>query len=164
MLSFLSPEVREALQMAFSLGSLVVTAYFWFVRVNRERVSIGLYPVSGFEGALERPDTGVWTGQIFLTNRSILPTAVVAGKTELFWKGNWILGNLIAGTGSDLPWNLPPTQAFAKTVTLVFDVGPQTSADALYVDQRVRIAFLTVEGKQVVGEFRTHSVGRLAAK
>src|SRR5262245_43060385 len=76
-LTTIPADVQEALKLLFSAGSLAVTLYFWFVRANRERVSVAVHPVSGFEGSLESGGVGFWTGRVFLANRSILPTAVV---------------------------------------------------------------------------------------
>lgn len=157
------PENQELMKMGFSLSSLLVTAYFWFVRVNRERVSLGVFAVSGFEGSLEPGGVGLWAGQIILTNRSILPTAVIAAKAELWWDGRWIAGNAVPGDGSELPWNLPPSQASSKTLSTAFDVGPDTQRERIYADQLVRLTFVTVEGCRITGEFRTHAVGALAA-
>jgi hypothetical protein len=159
----ITPELKEMLQMAVSGASLLVTAYFWFIRANRERVSVGIFPVSGFEGALNGPGLGVWTGQVFLTNRSILATAILSGKAELYWEGRWITGNLVAGDGFELPWNLPPAQAYSKTIIVAFDVGVRTTAEKVYESQRIRVTFLTVEGQRVAREFRTNAVHELAA-
>lgn len=158
-----SLDAQELLKIAFSATSLLVTGYFWIVRVNRERVSLGIFPVGGFEGTLEPGHVGAWAGRIFLSNRSILPTAVIAAKAELWWNGRWIVGNAITGDGSELPWNLPPSQATSKTITTAFDVGPETTREQIYADQRLRLTFITVEGCRVTAEFRTHAVGSLAA-
>lgn len=158
----LTSDFQEMLKLIFSGTSLVITAYFWFVRANRERVSLGIFPVDGFEGSLESGGVGLWAGRIILTNRSIVPTAVIAARAELWWDGRWVTGNVVAGDGSELPWNLPPSQATAKTLNAAFDLGLQTSREQVYADQRLRLTFITVEGYRAVGEFRTHAVGAAA--
>jgi hypothetical protein len=147
--------LQEAMKLLFSASSLVVTAYFWFVRVNRERTSIAFYAVNGFEGALEPHGLGVWTGKVFLANRSILPTAIVQARAELWWGGSWRTGNAVAADGSELPWNLPSAQVFAKNITAVFDLGPDTSREQVYANQKLRFTFETVDGSRVVWETNT---------
>lgn len=150
---------QEIAKMLFSTGSLVVTLYFWFVRANRERFSVGVHVVSGFEGSLEPGGIGVWSGKVFVANRSILPTAIVAGRAELWWEGRWLAGRLAEGDGSELPWNLPASQAYAKNVVAVFDLGRGVSVERIYARQRMRLIFETVEGRNVVGKVRTGEVG-----
>jgi hypothetical protein len=59
-----SESIQNDLKTAFSVLSLGVTAYFWFVRANRERLSVGIHQVGGFEGVLEAGQVGVWTGRV----------------------------------------------------------------------------------------------------
>ena len=158
--------LADLMKLAFSAGSLGVTAYFWFVRVNRERVSIGIFPAYGFEGTMESGGVGVWTGNIFLSNRSILPTAIISGEVELLWKKRWRKGRFYACAGHELPWNLPPAQVFAKTVSVAFDLGEDTPRERVYANRRLRFTFVTVEGQRISGELPTHVVtemNRLAA-
>jgi hypothetical protein len=143
------------MKLLFSTGSLAATLYFWLVRANRERVSVGVYAVNGFEGALDDHGLGLWTGRLFLANRSILPTAVVTIKAELYWDGRWLPGQVGTGEASELPWNLPPSQAFAKSVTAAFNLGPEATRAQVYASHRLRFTLATVEGARVTGEIRT---------
>lgn len=151
----LSADAQEVLKLGFSGASLVVTMYFWMVRANRERVSLGIFPVGGFEGTLEPGGIGLWSGRLFLANRSILPTAIVAAQVELLWQGRWLPGHVGTGEGSELPWNLPPSQVFPKDLKAAFDLGMEISLDEVYADQRLRFTFVTVEGRSVYQEVRT---------
>lgn len=151
-------ELQDAVKMLFSTASLVFTAYFWLVRVNRERISVRTYPVSGFEGSLESGGVGVWSGKLFIANGSILSTAIVAGKVEIWWDGRWLRGHFAVGDGSELPWNLPPSQAFSKAVTAAFEIGLEVDRDQVYENQRLRFTFATVERKAIVEEFETRSL------
>ena len=160
--SFVSAEVQEWLQMLFSAASVVFTLYFWLVRANRERVSVVVHQVGGFEGVLDG-GVGIWSGTLFVVNRSIMPTAIVAARAELWWQGRWLAGNCVSCDGSELPWNLPPAQAFAKAVRVAFDVGMETTRAQVYADQRLRITFVTVEGRRVTGEVRTNDLCAMAA-
>jgi len=157
-----SAEVQEWLKMLFSAGSLVFTLYFWLVRANRERVAVAVHQVGGFEGVLDG-GIGIWSGKLFVVNRSILSTAIVAARAELWWQGRWLVGNCIPGDDCELPWNLPPAQAFAKTVRAAFDLGPETSRAQVYADHLLRITFVTVEGRRVRGEVRTNDLCAAAA-
>ncbi len=159
-----SPTVQQAFQALCSVGSLLITVYFWFVRMNREKVSVGVFPIGGFEGALHPDNLGVWSGRLYLANRSILPTAVVAVEAELWWKGRWQTGNCVPEEGSELPWNMPPTQVFVKTLRLVFDVGPDTVCDEVYANQRVRLTFVTVEGSRIVTQLDTNATAATGLK
>ena len=85
----MSSDIQEVLKLGLSGISLVVTMYFWLVRANRERVSVGIFPVGHFEGTLEPGGVGQWTGRLFLANRSIMPTAIVSARVELLWKGRY---------------------------------------------------------------------------
>jgi hypothetical protein len=158
-----SDNLQDMLKLAFSASSLVITVYFWFVRVNREKVSLKVYPDHGFEGTLEPGGVGLWTGRLFLANRSILPTAVVRVKAELWWNGRWLLGNVIPSEGSELPWNLPPSQVFARGLQAAFDVGPDTPRERVYTNQRIRFTFVTIERCRVVSEVETVEAAALAA-
>src|SRR5688500_6358043 len=71
MSDLVSPAVQDAVKLLFSAVSLLITLYFWYVRINRERVALRVYPVGGFEGALQNNGDGIWTGRIFIANRSI---------------------------------------------------------------------------------------------
>ena len=159
----LSGDLQDFLKLGLSVGSFVVTVYFWFIRVNRERVAIGVYPAGGFEGTLESGGIGLWTGRVFLTNKSILATAVISVEVELWWNGRWVAGNAIPDLDNPLPWNLPPSQAFAKTVRAAFDLGPDTDREKVYLNQRLRFTFNTVEGVRVPVEMKTNEVVAKAA-
>ena len=164
--SLSSDALADFMKLAFSAGSLLITVYFWFVRINRERVSIGLYPAYGFEGALEHGGVGVWTGKLFLANRSILPTAIIGGEVELWWKKKWISGGFHVGDGYELPWNLPPSQVFAKTISVAFDLGANTPRERVYANRKLRFTFVTIEGVRISAELQTHVAAggkRLAA-
>jgi hypothetical protein len=153
---FLSTDVEEVLKVVFSVVSLVATLYFWLVRANRERVSVAVHAVSGFEGALNDHGVGFWTGKLFLANRSILPTAIVAGRAEVWWNGRWLVGNCVANDDSELPWNLAPSQVVAKNVIAAFDLPAGTERERVYQNQRLRFTFLTVEGRQVREEIQSN--------
>ena len=147
----------DAMKLLFSAGSLGVTVYFWFVRINRERVSVGVFPAGGFEGRLEPGSLGVWTGKVYLANRSILPTAVVAGEVELLVRGRWQKGGFHTPDGSELPWNLPPSQAYAKSMIAAFDLPADTPTEWVYANRKLRITLITVEGARLVNELSTHA-------
>jgi hypothetical protein len=154
-----SPELQEILKFLFSGVSLLATLYFWLVRANRERVALAVHAVHGFEGCLQDDGTGVWTGKLFLANRSILATAVLAGRAELWWQGRWLVGGFHAADGSELPWNLPPAQVFAKDVIAAFDLGREATREQVYAEQRLRFTFVTVEGRRVVVKLRSKADG-----
>jgi hypothetical protein len=160
---FISSDVQDNLKMLFAAGSVAVTMYFWFVRINRERVSLKVYPISGFEGALEDCGLGIWSGRVFLANCSIMPTAVVTVKAELWWEERWLAGQVGGQAGSELPWNLPPTQVFPRDLTAAFELGPRATREQVYANQRLRFTFVTIEGRRFTEEFQTGCLQAAAA-
>lgn len=155
-------DYQDLMKLAFSAGSLLVTVYFWFVRVNRERPALGVYSAGGFEGSLDS-GFGVWRGRLFVANRSILPTAIVALRSEVYWKGRWVAGQCGTGEGSDLPWNLPPNQVFPHSLVAVFDLGADPSLEHIYANRPLRFVFTTVEGKSIVAEVESQPAPAAAA-
>lgn len=148
--------LQDVLNTLFSMASFGVTVYFWFIRVNRERVSVKVYPVGPFEGTLESGGVGLWTGKLFLANRSILPTAIVEVQVELLWKGMWRSGRFFGGEGAEPPWNLKPQQVTPRLqVSAAFAVGEEVTREQIYEPQRLRFTFVTVEGWLIAHEFRT---------
>jgi hypothetical protein len=152
---FLPLSLQEVMKLLFSASSMAITAYFWLVRMNKEKVSLAFYGGNGFEGTLEPHGVGLWRGRIFLANRSVLPTAIVRVQVELWWEERWLTGVFHTAEGSELPWNLPPSQVFPKNIIAAFDLGPNTSCEQVYANQRLRFTFETVEGKYITGEAQT---------
>jgi hypothetical protein len=163
MAGFLSSSLQDDLKTLLSGVSFVATLYFWMVRANRERVSLGIYTAGGFEGELHPGGVGVWTGRLFIANRSTMPTAIIDLKVELYWDGYWRSGCCHALEPNDLPWNLTPSQVTAKTVTAAVTVG-DVACDRVYEPQRLRFTLVTVEGKHVTQEVRTGAAAAASAR
>ena len=155
--------VQAHLQTFLSIGSCAVTGYFWLVRINREREAVRIYQMGVLDGTLESGALGVWTGKLMLANRSIMPTGIVAGKAELYWKGRWLPGTFATSDANELPWNLSPQQVVPQKVVAIFAIGEETTRERVYEDQRIRFTFLTVEGRSVVKELQTN-VGKLGSR
>ncbi|MBY0522064.1 MAG: hypothetical protein K2R98_01620 [Gemmataceae bacterium] len=145
---------RGEMNTLFSLASAGMTAYFWLVRVNRERESVRVYQVSDFAGTLEPGQVGYWVGKIFLANRSINPTAIVEASAELYWNGRWVPGVVHTADDVDLLWNLTPLQVVARKVGAAFPLDAKTTREQVYAPQKLRVTFVTVEGKKLVHEVR----------
>jgi len=157
MSTLISPVVQELVKFLFSTVSLLITFYFWYVRINREKVALKVYPVGDFEGALQDNGEGIWSGRIFIANSSILPTAVVSVKAELWWDGRWLEGPCAMGEGSELPWNMPPSQVFPRDLRAAFLLPPDTTREEVYANHSLRFTFETVDGSRITTETETAS-------
>ena len=155
--------IQDHCKTLFSLASLAVTAYFWFVKANRERVGLRIYQTSKFEGSLEPNALGFWQGEVYLANRSTMPNAVVEVKTELFWKGQWIPGYTNLPEGHELPWNLTPLFVTQRKISGAFQLDPKTDREEVYANQRIRFTFISVEGRSFVKEIQTEELAALTA-
>src|SRR4051812_47127178 len=89
------------MSMILSLGSSLLTGYFWLVKMNRERAGLQLYRVADFKpdrlqcSDMTNKEKATWYGELFFANPSTMPAAVVSFKVELMWKGHWLPGQLV---------------------------------------------------------------------
>lgn len=90
--------LREYVALGSSLLALASTAYFWFVRANRERMQLSIYPAGALRGSvlanedfdtLRRvsPNKGQVCAKYFLdlaiVNNSTLPNAVLGIRVKI---------------------------------------------------------------------------------
>jgi hypothetical protein len=149
------------LSMLLSVGSSVVTGYFWLVKMRQERAGLQLYRAAGF-----RPDRlqcsdqpgkekAVWYGEVFLANPSTLPAAVVRFGVQLFWKGRWLDGSLIMEKKDGMPWTVEPLRVLARSFGCAFHVEEGTTREQLLPSHRLRFTLVTVEGRSRTYEIET---------
>jgi hypothetical protein len=142
------------LPLVLSLGSSVVTGYFWLVKMNQERAGVGLFRVADF-----RPDRlqcsdvpgmekATWYGEVFLANRSTLPAAVIRFQVELLWNGRWLPGKLVLEKKDDVPWTVEPLRVLARSFGCAFAVDQGTTREQLARPHRLRFTYLTLDGRR----------------
>lgn len=91
-------KLREYVALGGSMLALASTGYFWFVRANRERMQLSIYPAGSLRGSvlanedfdtLRRvsPNTGQVCAKYFLdlaiVNNSTLPNAVLGVRVKI---------------------------------------------------------------------------------
>jgi hypothetical protein len=144
-----------------SVGSALITGYFWLVKMQRERAGLQLYQAGGF-----RPDRlqcsnvpgkekATWYGEIFLANPSTLPSTVIHARIELFWKGQWIEGKRVMEKKDDLPWAVEPLRVLNRSLGCAFEVEEGTQREQLQQNHRLRFTLTLVDGRTAVRELDT---------
>ena len=142
------------LQTLIAVGSACVTAYFWLVKMNRDRAGLKLYRVADFKPDRlqcdDRPgkEKATWYGEVYLANPSSLPIAVVAFRVRLMWHGEWIDGKLVMERKDDLPWTVEPLRVLARSFGCAFPVPQGTTREQLMQPHKLRFAWTTVDGRK----------------
>ncbi|MCA9052647.1 MAG: hypothetical protein KDA75_02365 [Planctomycetaceae bacterium] len=109
------PADTSLLSLAGSIFSTVCTAWFWFVRVRRERPNLTAHLLEHefflAHGGGDSRTIGC-KAAVVLANNSILPDAVLGARLSvLSSSGGWLpLDGLVADAHAALPINLPPQQ------------------------------------------------------
>jgi hypothetical protein len=145
------------------VGSAGITAYFWLVKMNRERAGLRLYRVADFRP--DRPQCApvpgtqkaVWYGELCLANPSSLPAVVVQIRVQLRWQGRWRDGKLVLEKKDDVPWIVEPLRVLSRGFGCAFLVEESATRAQLQQPQRLRFTFVTVEGRPRVKEISTAS-------
>jgi hypothetical protein len=142
------------LQALLSVGSAGITAYFWLVKMNRERAGLRLYRLGDFRP--DRPqgadvpgmETAVWYGGLCLANPSSLPAAVVCLRVQLGWQGRRLDGRLVQERKDDLPWTVEPLRVLSRSFGCAFVVPEGTARELLSRPQQFRFTFVTADGRR----------------
>lgn len=149
------------LPLLLSVGSSVVTGYFWLVKMNRERAGLRLLQAGAFRpdrlqcSDVPGMDKATWYGELFLTNPSTLPAVVVRFQVQLHWQGTWIDGRLVLEKKDDVPWVVEPLRVLARSFGCSFAVPAGTTREQLQQPHRLRFTWLTVDGRQHSTEIDT---------
>jgi hypothetical protein len=149
------------LPLVLSIGSSCITGYFWLVKMNQERAGVRMFRAGDF-----RPDRlqsanepgkekATWYGEVFLTNRSTLPAAVLQFQPELFWKGRWLPGKLVLEKKDNVPWTIEPLRVLARSFGCAFLVEEGTPREQLLQAHQLRFTFVTLDGCQRVQVIET---------
>ncbi len=148
-------------QTFLAVGSACVTAYFWLVKMNQERLGLKLYRVADFRpdrlqcSDLPGKEKATWYGEIYLANPSTLPAAVVRFRVQLLWGGRWIDGKLVIEKKDDLPWTVEPLRVLARGFGCSFPVEEGTTREQLSQPHKLRFIWITVDGRKQVQDVET---------
>jgi hypothetical protein len=127
------PAEASLLSLAGSVFSTACTAWFWFVRVRRERPNLTAHLLEHefflAHGTGERRSIGCKLA-VVLANNSILPDAILGARVSVRTAaGTWLpLEGLVCDASAPLPINLPPQQT--GIIRLAGRVSFALSADA----------------------------------
>jgi hypothetical protein len=147
--------------LLLSIGSSLLTGYFWLVKMNQERAGLRLYRLTEF-----RPDRlqcsdvpgterATWYGDVVLANPSTLPSVVVQCQVQLLWQGVWLDGTRVLDKKEDVPWTIEPLRVLSRKFGCSFLVAAETPRERLQSMQRLRFILTTVDGRRQVAEMQT---------
>jgi hypothetical protein len=159
--SFLGLWDSLSLQAVLSVGSAGITAYFWLVKMNRERAGLRLYRVADFRpdrlqcSQVAGTEKATWYGELCLANPSSLPAVIVQARVQLCWQGKWLDGKMVLEKKDDVPWTLEPLRVLSRSFGCAFLVAEGTTREQIQQAQRLRFTFTTVDGRHRIKEITT---------
>ena len=153
-------ELRLEPEMAVSALSLLVTAYFWMVRVRKERPHLKFHQLSDFRTSCRRiPDRkGVRrlsfqqldTGGVLIVNHSLRQNSIVLFECFLATGDQLIEGDWGYSGDDKPPWNVGPETSIAFSPACFFDVPPEYEIPENPV---FYLRFVTASGKRFTHRF-----------
>ena len=141
-------------QTLFAVASTCITAYFWLVKMNRERAGLKLFRVGDFRPdrlqCSDRPgkEKATWYGEVVLANPSSLPIVVIQFQVQLLWRGRWIDGRMVMERKDDPPWTVEPLRVLARKFGCAFDAEEGTAREQLLKPHALRFTWTTVDGRR----------------
>jgi hypothetical protein len=163
--AFLSPrsQIMEAsidIRMVFSAISLLVTAYFWFVKARKERPNLQFYQLGDFQAVCRRrPDGGggkrlclqqLDTGGVLIVNHSTRQNSIVLFDCLLRTESGVLHGDWGYSGDDKPPWNIGPESTIAFSPACFFDVPDDFEVpDELGFE----VQFITASGKRFSHHF-----------
>lgn len=137
-----------------SVGSFVVTVYFWFVKARSERPNLEFHQLSDFRTTCRRnPDQEgqkrLWfqqldTGGVLIVNHSSRQNSIITFDCFLQTERGEVRGDW-GFTGDDKPpWNIGPESTIGFSPACIFDVPEDYDVPE---NLNVRIEFIAVGGK-----------------
>ena len=157
------------LRMVFSGLSLLVTAYFWFVKARKERPNLQFYQLSDFRAVCRRhPEREgrkrlcvqqLDTGGVLVVNHSTRQNSIVLFDCLLRTDDGVIEGDWGYSGEDKPPWNIGPESTIAFSPACFFDVPDDYEVPD---DLEFQIQFITASGKRFSHRF-TKQAPRLRA-
>ncbi|MGE3807260.1 MAG: hypothetical protein AB7K24_21565 [Gemmataceae bacterium] len=142
-------------ESALSVGSALMTSYFWLVRARRESPCLTVFQMQDFRALPRRGDperktkrlcfSQVSPGGVLVANNSVLHNSIIRFDCELKLDKQWIKGDFGWLNDEKPPWNLPPQTTIALSIACFFEVAEDY---AVPEDAEFRVAFQTISGKK----------------
>lgn len=153
-------DIRFDAQLVISLLSLLITAYFWLVRVRRERPNLEFIQLSDFRSSCRRiPNRDdarsyclqqLGPGGVLIVNHSLRQNSIVTFDCFLVTEEGMIRGEWGYGGDDSPPWNVGPETALAFSPACFFEVP----SDFVEPEQPVfYIRFRTASGRKFTKRF-----------
>lgn len=147
-------------QMIFSSASLLVTCYFWFVRIRRERPHLAFHQLSDFRASCRRVQDSedkkrlcfqqLDTGGVLIVNHSIRQNSIVLFECFLPTEDGVIEGDWGYSGDDKPPWNIGPETSLAFSPACFFDVPANYEIPE---NPAVYLRFVTASGKRFTHRF-----------
>ena len=153
-------------QFAFSSLSLIVTCYFWFVRVRKERPHLEFHQLSNYRVTCRRVQgrddikrlsfQQLEEGGVLIVNHSLRQNSIVLFECFLPTGTDVVAGDWGYSGDDKPPWNIGPETSIAFSPACSFDVPSDYDVPD---DPVFYLKFVTASGKRFTHRFR-----RLAPK
>lgn len=153
-------DLRFDAQMIFSSVSLLVTCYFWFVRIRKERPHLAFHQLSDFRTSCrripERQDKKrlcfqqLDTGGVLIVNHSIRQNSIVLFECFLPTDQGVLEGDWGYAGDDKPPWNIGPESSIAFSPACFFDVPENYEVPE---NPAVYLRFVTASGKRFTHRF-----------
>ena len=163
-------DLQVDVQMLLSSVSVLVTCYFWLIRIRRERPKLAFHQLSDFRAWCRRiPDTEdkkrlcfqqLDTGGVLIVNHSIRQNSIVLFECFLSTDDGVIEGEWGYSGDDKPPWNIGPETSLAFSPACFFDVPVNYEIPE---NPAVYLRFVTASGKRFTHRF-TKLVKRLRAE
>ena len=153
-------ELQIEAELVISCMSLLVTFYFWAIRVRKERPNLEFYQLSNFRTSCRRvPDRSdikrltlqqLDTGGILIVNHSIRQNSIVLFECFLVTDNGLLEGEWGYSGDDKPPWNIGPETSIAFSPACFFDVPPDYEVPENPV---FYLRFITASGKRFTKRF-----------
>jgi hypothetical protein len=147
--------------IVLSVGSLLMTGYFWLVQSRRERPNLQFFQLSHFRATSRRhPDDPtkqrfclqqLEPGGVLVVNHSLRQNAIVVFDCYLLTPAGEIRGDWGYASSDKPPWNLPAESSLAISPAFFFDLP---SGEETPTDPSVRVEFITASGRRFTHVFQ----------
>lgn len=146
--------------VCLSCLSLLLTAYFWLVRVRKERPNLEFHQLSNFRTSCRRVHgrddikslslQQLNSGGVLIVNHSLRQNSIIRFDCFLETEDGWIAGEWGYGGDDKPPWNVGPETAISFSPACVFDVPTTYEAPE---DIVFWVRFVTASGKRFTKRF-----------
>lgn len=153
-------DLQVKAEIIFSSLSLLVTGYFWLVRIRRERPQLAFHQLSDFRVHCRRIPScenqkrlcfqQLDTGGVLIVNHSIRQNSIVLFECFLPTADGVIEGDWGYSGEDKPPWNIGPETSLAFSPACFFDVPADYEIPE---NPSVYLRFVTASGKRFTHRF-----------